>query len=88
MTSASAGDAEFVLRFASINNPGTPSYDQILMPFARAVEEKSGGRIEVTLKPLGGYGKPAGFSAWSKRARSRSHPRCRDTIPAASRSRR
>ena len=27
---ASAGDAEFVLRFASINNPGTPSYDQIL----------------------------------------------------------
>ena len=59
MTSASAGDAEFVLRFASINNPGTPSYDQILMPFARAVEEESGGRIEVALKPLGGYGKPA-----------------------------
>ena len=37
----------------------TAPYDQVLVPFARAVEEESGGRIEVALKPMGGYGKPA-----------------------------
>lgn len=51
--------SEMVLRFASINTEGTPAYDQVLLPFAKAVEEESGGRIEVALKPLGGYGKPA-----------------------------
>ena len=30
----------------------------MLVPFARAIEEESKGRIEVDLKPLGGYGKP------------------------------
>jgi len=54
-----ARSAEIVLRFASINTEGTPAYDQVLLPFARAVEEESGGRIEVALKPMGGYGKPA-----------------------------
>src|SRR3954454_7208533 len=51
--------AEIVLRFGSINTENTAAYDQVLMPFAKAVEEESGGRIEVALKPLGGYGKPA-----------------------------
>ncbi len=54
-----ARSAEIVLRFASINTEGTPAYDQVLLPFARAVEEESGGRIEVALKPMGVYGKPA-----------------------------
>jgi TRAP-type transport system periplasmic protein len=56
-TPASAADV--VLRFGSINTENTAAYDQVLMPFAKAVEEESEGRIEVALKPLGGYGKPA-----------------------------
>ena len=53
-----AQSAEIVLRFGSINTENTAPYDQVLLPFAKAVEEESGGRIEVALKPLGGYGKP------------------------------
>src|SRR3954471_21916424 len=56
-TPASAADV--VLRFGSINPENTAAYEQVLLPFAKAVEEESGGRIEVALKPLGGYGKPA-----------------------------
>lgn len=59
MTSAKAFAAEFVLKFGSVNTAGTAAYDDVLVPFVRAVEEESGGRIEVALKPLGGYGKPA-----------------------------
>src|SRR6195256_3613789 len=59
LLSTPACAAEITLRFASINTEGTPAYDQVLLPFAKAVEEESGGRIEVALKPLGGYGKPA-----------------------------
>jgi len=51
--------AEFTLRFGTINAEKTASYDDVLVPFARAVEQESGGRIEVALKPSGGYGKPA-----------------------------
>src|SRR3954452_14194942 len=51
--------AEILLRFGSINTENTAPYDQVLVPFAKAVEEESGGRIEVALKPMGGYGKPA-----------------------------
>ncbi len=54
-----ASAAEVVLRFGSINTENTAPYDQVLVPFAKAVEEESEGRIEVALKPLGGYGKPA-----------------------------
>lgn len=53
-----AGDAQFVLRFATINSEATASYAKVLVPFAKAVEAESGGRIQVALKPLGGYGKP------------------------------
>src|SRR5258707_10820281 len=55
-----ASAAEVVLRFGSINTENTAAYDQVLLPFAKAVEEESGGRIEVALKPLGGYFDPAG----------------------------
>src|SRR5215468_110666 len=51
--------ADIVLRFASVNTEGTAPYEQALVPFVRAIEEESGGRIEVALKPIGGYGKPA-----------------------------
>jgi TRAP-type C4-dicarboxylate transport system substrate-binding protein len=60
MTSlAPVAAADFVLRFATINAAETASYAKVLEPFARAVEQESGGRIEVALKPIGGYGKPA-----------------------------
>jgi TRAP-type transport system periplasmic protein len=59
LLSAPAAGADIVLRFASTNTEGSIPYDQVLVPFARAVEEESGGRIEVALKPIGGYGKPA-----------------------------
>jgi TRAP-type C4-dicarboxylate transport system substrate-binding protein len=56
---ASAADAaDVTLRFGSINAAGTASYDEILVPFARALEEKSGQRLAVDLKPLGGFGRP------------------------------
>ena len=54
-----ASAAEVVLRFGSINTENTAAYDQVLLPFEKAVEEESERRIEVALKPLGGYGKPA-----------------------------
>lgn len=54
-----AQSAEVTLRFATINAEKTASYDDVLVPFARAIEQDSGGRIEVALKPVGGYGKPA-----------------------------
>src|SRR5258708_4388627 len=56
--SAPVEAAEHVLRFATINALGTSSYDKVLEPFARAVEKESNGRLQVDLKPLGGYGKP------------------------------
>src|SRR5436189_5589647 len=57
-TAAPARAADVVLRFGSINTEGTLAYDQVLVPFARAIEQESKGRIEVALKPIGGYGKP------------------------------
>jgi TRAP-type C4-dicarboxylate transport system substrate-binding protein len=50
--------AEQTLRFGTINVAGTATYDHILVPLARAIEEKSGGRLAVDIKPLGGYGRP------------------------------
>jgi TRAP-type transport system periplasmic protein len=59
VSSAPASAADIVLRFGSINTEGTAPYDQALVPIVRAIEQESGGRIEVALKPIGGYGKPA-----------------------------
>src|SRR3954465_3166834 len=50
--------AEQTLRFGTINAKGTATYDDILVPFARAVEEKSGGRFAVDIQPQGGFGRP------------------------------
>lgn len=50
--------AEQTLRFASISDAETDIYKSILSPFARAVEADSGSRVEMALKPVGGYGKP------------------------------
>ena len=80
-----ASASEVVLRFGSINTENTAAYDQVLLPFAKAVEEESEGRIEVALKPLGGYGKPDELVTMSRRARSKWRRRCRAIIPAASR---
>jgi TRAP-type C4-dicarboxylate transport system substrate-binding protein len=49
---------EITLRFGTINAEGTTGYNKVIVPFARAIETDSKGRIEVALKPLGGYGKP------------------------------
>ena len=57
--STPAQTAEFTLRFGTINAEKTASYDDVLVPFSRAIEQESNGRIEVALKPVGGYGKPA-----------------------------
>ena len=50
--------AEFVLRFATINLEDSAAYQQVFKPFADAVASDSGGRVEIAVKPLGGYGKP------------------------------
>jgi TRAP-type C4-dicarboxylate transport system substrate-binding protein len=50
--------AERTLRFGSISGEGNPTYAQTLQPFARAVEHESAGRLNVALKPAGGYGSP------------------------------
>jgi len=54
-----ASAADIVLRFGSVNTEGTAPYDQALVPIVRTIQQESGGRIEVALKPIGGYGKPA-----------------------------
>ena len=46
------------LRFASISVDGSPTYVNGLVPYAHAIEQASGGKLEVALKPAGGYGKP------------------------------
>ena len=56
LTAAPAGAAEFVLRFGQIYAAGTANYEHF-QNIARTIEQDSGGRIEIALKPLGGYGK-------------------------------
>jgi TRAP-type transport system periplasmic protein len=51
--------ADFTLRFATINAEDSVAYQELYKPFAEAVAKDSGGRVEVAIKPLGGYGKPA-----------------------------
>jgi TRAP-type transport system periplasmic protein len=53
---APAGAAEFLLRLGSTNPPGSAA-DEEFEAVARAIEQESGGRIEVASKPAGGYGK-------------------------------
>jgi TRAP-type transport system periplasmic protein len=58
MATVEAHAADYVLRFATISVAEAANYKQILEPYARAVEADSQGRIEMAIKPLGGYGKP------------------------------
>lgn len=50
--------ADETLRFGSISVDGSPTYVSGLVPYARAMEQAAGGKLEVALKPAGGYGKP------------------------------
>jgi TRAP-type C4-dicarboxylate transport system substrate-binding protein len=50
--------AEQTLRFGTISVAGSPTYTNQLEPYAHAMEQESGGRLEIALKPSGGYGKP------------------------------
>jgi len=47
-----ASAADIVLRFGSINAENTAAYDKVLLPFAKAVEEESGGRLDPTTGAL------------------------------------
>jgi TRAP-type C4-dicarboxylate transport system substrate-binding protein len=49
--------AEQTLRFGSISGGGTPTF-ALLEPYAKGLEQIGGGKLEVALKPAGGYGKP------------------------------
>jgi TRAP-type C4-dicarboxylate transport system substrate-binding protein len=56
-----AAAADYVLRFASLNAADAPMHRDILEPLARQIEQESGGRIQIDLKPIGGFGKPADY---------------------------
>jgi TRAP-type transport system periplasmic protein len=51
--------ADYVLRFASLNTADAPRQRDIFEPLARQIEKASGGRIQIDLRPMGGFGKPA-----------------------------
>jgi TRAP-type C4-dicarboxylate transport system substrate-binding protein len=59
--------ADYVLRFASIYAADAPMHRDILEPLARQIEKESGGRIQIDLKPMGGFGKPADHFAMVER---------------------
>lgn len=61
--SPAASSADYVLRFAALNPADAPMYRDVLEPLARQIENESAGRIQVDLRPLGGFGKPVDFLA-------------------------
>jgi TRAP-type transport system periplasmic protein len=65
--SSPASSADFVLRFAVLSPADAPTYRDVLEPLARQIESESGGRIQVDLRPVGGFGKPADFLAMVER---------------------
>src|SRR6202035_1663043 len=50
--------AELTLRLGAINAAKTRSFTDFLVPLKQAIEEQSGGRIEIQLGALGEFGKP------------------------------
>jgi TRAP-type C4-dicarboxylate transport system substrate-binding protein len=58
--------AEFTLRFGSTNAAQTVHYEMQL-ELARQVLEDSGGRVDIQVKPAGGYGKPPEMFAMVER---------------------
>jgi TRAP-type C4-dicarboxylate transport system substrate-binding protein len=56
---AAAQDRPIDLKFASWVGVGHGHHTGVLVPWARMIEEKSGGRLKVTIYPGGTLGKPA-----------------------------
>src|SRR4051812_11598036 len=53
-----ASAADITLKMGTINAKTTRSFTEQMVPLKRAIEEKSGGRIQVELGGLGDFGKP------------------------------
>jgi TRAP-type C4-dicarboxylate transport system substrate-binding protein len=51
-----ASAAEFELKFGTTTTANTALYSNYLVPYARAIEKESGGRIAIDIRPQGGYG--------------------------------
>jgi TRAP-type C4-dicarboxylate transport system substrate-binding protein len=51
-----ANAAEFELKFGCVTTANTALYSDFLVPYARAIEAESGGRIAIDTRPQGGYG--------------------------------
>jgi TRAP-type transport system periplasmic protein len=54
-----ADAAEVTLRFASINQPTTRTYQEQLVPLKAAIEKESKGKVAVDLRGVGQFGRPA-----------------------------
>jgi TRAP-type transport system periplasmic protein len=57
--SAAAQDKPIELKFASWVSTVHGHHTGVLVPWAKMIEEKSGGRLKVTIYPGGTLGKPA-----------------------------
>jgi TRAP-type C4-dicarboxylate transport system substrate-binding protein len=53
-----ASGAEYDLKFGAISAAATPLFSDLLVPYARAIEAASGGRIAIDIRAQGGYGTP------------------------------
>jgi TRAP-type C4-dicarboxylate transport system substrate-binding protein len=56
LSATSALAAEFELKFGVITTGTTALYTDFLVPYARAIEAESGGRIAIDIRPQGGFG--------------------------------
>lgn len=56
---ASAQDKPIELKFSSWVGPAHGHHTQVMVPWAKMIEEKSGGRLKITLFPGSTLGKPA-----------------------------
>jgi TRAP-type C4-dicarboxylate transport system substrate-binding protein len=54
-----ASAADVTLRFASINQPATRTFQEQLVPLKNAIEKESKGKVAVDLRGLGQFGRPA-----------------------------
>jgi len=50
--------ADLTLRFASINQPATRTFQEQLVPLKNAIEKESKGKVAVDLRGLGQFGRP------------------------------
>jgi TRAP-type transport system periplasmic protein len=58
LAAPAADAAEVTLRFASINQPTTRTYQEQLVPLKAAIERESKGKVAVDLRGLGQFGRP------------------------------